>query len=677
MKKKDLEQEKTSFRTDSGYEEFGERKRDGPADEKALEKKKMLKKQSVDGYKKHQKADLESTSMEKPPAEKPVTEKPPAEKPPAEKPIPENPVAVKTDFEQSDFFQEEAPKEHRSRQREERLRPRQRKTEHWDGSDAAVKSQNGKTKGMKNGKVKPNLKRKNLGDGFYTFVDVGEATVDKSTGEKDDFSGASDIANDGGRFVEVFGRQVGQERRRLIDDLYVETKQNMAEVWGSIKETAFGKGEKSQSSKAQKKKRHKQAQKRRIKREYATNLRTTGMATKTQEVAKKGKEAESAAKRIWDVATSGGKHLLVILCAILILLVVLIGGVTVSLPLMSSVMGATQSSGYQSTPAQIDKAELDLSYREARLQMEIDNVETSHRGYDEYAYSLGPIGHDPRTLINYLSAVYGKIERRALNEIESLFNESYTLTYTPVDETRTRVVIKYRTVTKTRMVTKTRIVTKTRLEMDPRTGALVEVEYQEEEEYEEEEEYQDVEAYEDIEEYTVHVLKTVLTVTPLENIVERKLLSNPEAAAMYSIYQRTYGLVQVFLSPVDSRWTDHVCSKYGYRKNPSTEAWELHRGVDVTLPSGSRIFPAMDGTVVEVANSTDYGTYVSIANDQGFIIRYARLNGTYVSVGDVVTHDQVIGLSGGVGTALGSHLHMELLYNGGYLDPLFYLSGSR
>ena len=37
----------------------------------------------------------------------------------------------------------------------------------------------------------------------------------------------------------------------------------------------------------------------------------------------------------------------------------------------------------------------DYAAREVQLQEEIDNIESSHPGYDEYRYDLGMIGHDP------------------------------------------------------------------------------------------------------------------------------------------------------------------------------------------------------------------------------------------------------------------------------------------
>ena len=49
--------------------------------------------------------------------------------------------------------------------------------------------------------------------------------------------------------------------------------------------------------------------------------------------------------------------------------------------------------------------EADYAAKETALQAEIDNIESSHPGYDEYRYDLDMIGHDPHELAAYLSAV--------------------------------------------------------------------------------------------------------------------------------------------------------------------------------------------------------------------------------------------------------------------------------
>lgn len=149
----------------------------------------------------------------------------------------------------------------------------------------------------------------------------------------------------------------------------------------------------------------------------------------------------------------------------------------------------------------------------------------------------------------------------------------YTLTLTPDTETRTRTVTK----TGTRTVT------------DPVTGEETEEEY----EYEEEEEYE------------VSILRVVLTVKPLETIVAGKM--DAEQTEIYAMYAETGGLLQQFASPLDLYWYNYISSYYGYRKNPNTGNEELHRGVDIAVPTGTTVYAAHDGTVTTAAYDSYYG----------------------------------------------------------------------
>ena len=61
--------------------------------------------------------------------------------------------------------------------------------------------------------------------------------------------------------------------------------------------------------------------------------------------------------------------------------------------------------------------EADYAAREAQLQEEIDNIESSHPGYDEYRYDLGMIGHDPHELAAFLSAVLQGYTRQSAQDV--------------------------------------------------------------------------------------------------------------------------------------------------------------------------------------------------------------------------------------------------------------------
>ena len=81
---------------------------------------------------------------------------------------------------------------------------------------------------------------------------------------------------------------------------------------------------------------------------------------------------------------------------------------------------------------------------ENELQAEIDNIENTHPGYDEYRYDLDAIGHNPHELASYLTALLQSYTpQSAQAEIERIFDMQYTLTLTE------EVEVRYRTETRT------------------------------------------------------------------------------------------------------------------------------------------------------------------------------------------------------------------------------------
>ncbi len=103
-----------------------------------------------------------------------------------------------------------------------------------------------------------------------------------------------------------------------------------------------------------------------------------------------------------------------------------------------SIGSAISGSTYPSDDQELVAVEADYAAREAVLQAEIDNIESSHPGYDEYRYDLDMIGHDPHELAAYLSAVLqGYTRQSAQAELERVFSAQYTLTLTEEVQIRT------------------------------------------------------------------------------------------------------------------------------------------------------------------------------------------------------------------------------------------------
>ena len=374
----------------------------------------------------------------------------------------------------------------------------------------------------------------------------------------------------------------------------------------------------------------KRLQKQRIKREYAKAVKKGTEAKQAAGYAKKAaqkttniarKLQEFARKHIGAIATIGLFGLFFMLIA---------AGVSSCAAMFNSGMSTTMAGSYQSVPAQLDASDEAMTSREMALQNTIDAIETDYPDYDEYNYNLEEIGHNPFTLINYLSAI--KVDVVAADcdaEIESLFNEMYELTLTPRTETRTRTVT------------------------NEETG-------------EEEEE-----------EYEVSILDVELTRKPLEDIVAERLTGNDDASALYTAYQMTNGALQQFYTPLDLDWYSMISSYYGYRKNPITGDNQFHRGIDIAVPEGTEVYAAQDGTVTTAEYNDEYGNYIVIEDAKGFVTKYAHLQSINVTAGQTVKHGAVIGKTGNTGASTGSHLHLECLASGEYYNPLFYFENGN
>jgi len=113
-----------------------------------------------------------------------------------------------------------------------------------------------------------------------------------------------------------------------------------------------------------------------------------------------------------------------------------------------------------------------------------------------------------------------------------------------------------------------------------------------------------------------------------------------------------------------------VTSGFGYR-------WgRMHEGIDISVPEGTPIRAAADGTVIleqSEYESGGYGNYTCVDHGGGLSTCYAHQSSFAASVGARVSQGDVIGYSGNTGHSTGPHLHFEVRINGAPTDPLGYL----
>ena len=173
-------------------------------------------------------------------------------------------------------------------------------------------------------------------------------------------------------------------------------------------------------------------QKQAIKKEYAAAKRAGQAVGNT---AKTAEATGMAAKAVKEKAQQAGAFVMrhkkgfLIAGAIFLLVCMLLNTMSSCSMMAQSIGSVVSGTTYPSDDPELVAVEADYAAKETALQAEIDNIESSHPGYNEYRYDLDMIGHDPHELAAFLSAVLqGYTRHSAQAELERVFDAQYQLT---------------------------------------------------------------------------------------------------------------------------------------------------------------------------------------------------------------------------------------------------------
>lgn len=97
----------------------------------------------------------------------------------------------------------------------------------------------------------------------------------------------------------------------------------------------------------------------------------------------------------------------------------------------------------------------------------------------------------------------------------------------------------------------------------------------------------------------------------------------------------------------------------------------LHSGIDILCDKGTSVSACGDGKVINIDESGQYGTVVSLELSGGLTAKYSSLTDLSVKVGDTVKSGDIIGKTGIVPAECNDedHLHFEIYKNGIPVDP--------
>ncbi len=354
-------------------------------------------------------------------------------------------------------------------------------------------------------------------------------------------------------------------------------------------------------------------QRQKLKRKYAKAAR---------EVQKTAQHTQQAATVVGKIVravqqyAAAHKSALLIVAMLALAISFFSSGLASCTAMLSGGQSAFLSATYLADEQEICNSELYFTELETNLQLNINGTAASFPGYDEYRYSVGEISHDPYELMAYLATRYDPFTFEQVRpELDRLFGEKYQLTRTPITETR----------------------------------------------YDENEQP-----------YQWKMLKTTLTVRRWADLMGENL-AQEEQADRYSVYMQTLGGRQAFANPFDFPWLGSVSSPYGWRVHPVSGEKDLHRGVDIAAAQGTPVAAIQDGRVVSAGNAGSYGLCVVIEDGKGYQSRYAHCSSLAVSTGQEVKRGDVIGAVGSTGDSTGPHLHLEVMLNGEYLNPYYFV----
>jgi len=471
-------------------------------------------------------------------------------------------------------------------------------------------------------------------------------------------------------------------------------------------------------------------QKQRLKRRYQKQARQAAKAS-----AKKGAQTAAktatATRRIVIAAFKFIKlnpKAALIIAVVFLIILLLQSCVGVVMTIGNSATGFVAASSYLAQDADIDRAALVYSEWETDLHLEILNIETARPGYDEYRYDIDDIGHNPFELMAYLTAAYHDFTFPQVEGVlRDIFNQQYTLTMSEITETRTET----RTIQVGDAIGQVRTTAycpcviccgqwaggPTASGVMPRANHTIAVDrhnpivpmgtrvvingvvYTVEDTGNLAAHNADIDIYfnthaeavswgrrshtmylasgnSNTVEVTVteevRILEVTLTAQSFSNLVFFRM--DAEQLDHYNLLMATKDNRQYLQSPFgETNWLPFVTSYYGYRVHPINGGKDYHKGIDIALPTGTDILAGQNGTVTFAGDSGGYGLVVVIDDGNGLVSKYAHCSTLLVSAGQTVQAGDVIARVGSTGSSTGPHLHLEVIKDGQYLNPLFFV----
>jgi len=125
-----------------------------------------------------------------------------------------------------------------------------------------------------------------------------------------------------------------------------------------------------------------------------------------------------------------------------------------------------------------------------------------------------------------------------------------------------------------------------------------------------------------------------------------------------------------FVRPCPGR----VAETFGWKRDNSMGAWNLHAGVFLASPPNASIVAIASGQVARIEHNTLHGTLITIDHDSHWRSVYGHLSEITIVAGDPVTAGQIIGRVG-LGPEGAEGLYFAVYHDGEPQDPQTLIPG--
>ena len=120
-----------------------------------------------------------------------------------------------------------------------------------------------------------------------------------------------------------------------------------------------------------------------------------------------------------------------------------------------------------------------------------------------------------------------------------------------------------------------------------------------------------------------------------------------------------------WINPFPASSAYQITSRFGDRANGM-----YHGAVDFAAERGTNLLAACGGKVESAGWAGDRGYALTVKVDEHISYRYCHLDEIFVKEGDTVSTGDIVATVGSTGVSTGPHLHLELMTDGNYFDPL-------